>query len=136
LLADLYADLAQCRAVMRAHALVLGQFVAPHLARQGRIQRLAAWLRALVRGHGYLLVLGLGGCRLGRCTFDLGLVEEQVLLMRGADFALGFEELALEAVELLLEQVTLGAHHAQFADELLAPRNGVGQRLAQCGDLL
>jgi len=135
LLADLHADLAQRRAVMRAHALVFGQLVASHLARQRRIQRLAASLGALVRRHGDLAVLGLGGCRLGRCAFELGLVEEQVLLLR-ADFALGFEELALEAVELLLEQVAFGAHHAQLADEFLATRNGVGQRLAQRGDLL
>ena len=115
LLADFHADLAQGRAVVRAHALVFGQFVAPHIARQGRIQRLAAALGALVRRHLDLVVFGLGGCRLGLRAFDLGLVEEQVLLVRGADFALGVEELALEAVELLLEQVAFGAHHAQLA---------------------
>jgi hypothetical protein len=115
LLADLHADLAQGRAVVRAHTLVLRQFVAPHIARQGRIQRLAAALGALVRRHLDLLALGLGGCRLGLRAFDLGLVEEQVLLVRGADLALGVEELALEAVELLLEQVAFGAHHAQLA---------------------
>ena len=95
-----------------------------HLARQGRVQRLAAALGALVRRHLDLLVLGLRGCRLGLCAFDLGFVEEQVLLVRGAGFALGVEELALEAVELLLEQVAFGAHHAQLAECL-------GQRLLQ-----
>jgi hypothetical protein len=124
LLADLHADLAQGRAVVRAHALVFRQFVAPHIARQGRIQRLAAALGALVCRHLDLVVFGLGGGRLGLHAFDLGLVEEQVLLVRGADLALGVEELALEAVELLLEQVAFGAHHAQLAQ-------GIAQGLLQ-----
>jgi hypothetical protein len=72
LLADLHADLAQACAVVRAHALALGQFVASHLAWQGRIQRLAAPLDALVRRHLDLLVLGLLGGRLGLRAFDLG----------------------------------------------------------------
>lgn len=103
LLADLHADLAQARAVVRAHALVFGQLVTHHLARQGWIQRLAASLGALVRRHLDLLVLSLSAGRLCLCTLDLGLVEEHVLLVYGAGPALGVEELALEAVELLLE---------------------------------
>ena len=139
MLADLHTDLAQARAVVRAHALVLGQFVAPHVARQRRIQRLAAAFGALVRRHVDLLALGLGGRRLGPCAFDLGLVEEHVLLVRSADLAglLGFgvEELALEAVELLLEQVALGAHDAQFTGQRLALPVRIGQRLLQGGEL-
>ena len=135
LLADLHTDLAQARAVVRAHALALGQFVAPDVARQRGIQRLAAAFGALVRRHVDPLVLGLGRCRLGLRAFELGFVEEHVLLVRGADFALGVEELALEAVELLLEQVTFGAHDPQLAGEFFTTRNGFGQRLAQCGDL-
>jgi hypothetical protein len=40
-----------------------------------------------MRRHLDLLAIGLGGCRLGLRAFDLGFVEEQVLLVRGADFA-------------------------------------------------
>jgi hypothetical protein len=115
LLADLHADLAQRRAVVRAHALVLGQFVAhaPRAAGRGPAACGRAWCAcAPARRPCRLRPLRL---QAGPVRPALGLVEEQVLLVRGADFALGVEELALEAVELLLEQVALGAHHAQLA---------------------
>jgi hypothetical protein len=41
LLGAVHADLAQHCAVVRAHALVFGQLVAHHLARQGGVERLA-----------------------------------------------------------------------------------------------
>ena len=104
---------------MRAHALGLGQFVAHHLARQRRVQRLAPALGPFVGGNLDSVVVGLGfflgrlGCRSER----LGLVEEHVLLVAGAGLALGGEQLALELVELLLEQVALGARDAQLTSE-------------------
>ena len=36
-------------------------------------------------------------------------------MVRAQDFALGDEELTLELIELLLQQVALGSHDAQFA---------------------
>ena len=151
MLAGFHADLGQRRAIVRAHALTLGQFVAHDLPRQRRIQRLAAALGALVSGNVNLVVRGFLGHGLRRGAQLLGFVEEQVLLVRGVGgFALGVEELALEAVELLLEQVALGAQHAQFAREflvapghllaiqsqLLAARDGIAERLAQGFDLV
>ena len=61
LLADLHADLAQGRAVVRAHALALGQVVSNHFARQRRIERLAPALGALVARHLDLVVVSLFG---------------------------------------------------------------------------
>lgn len=51
--------------------------------------------------------------------------------MLAGRLALGREQLALELVQLFLEQVALGAQHAQFSGELFASPMGVGQRLLQ-----
>ena len=104
---------------MRTDTLGFGQFVAHHLARQGWVQRLAPALGPFVSGNLDSVVVGLGfflgrlGCRAER----LGLVEEHVLLVACAGLALGGEQLALEFVELLLEQVALGARDAQLTSE-------------------
>ena len=55
----------------------------------------------------------LAGGLLG-CGQGLGLVEEHVLLLGAACFALGGEELAQNLVKPLLQKVALGAHKAQF----------------------
>ena len=133
LLAGLHANLPQHGTVVRTDTLGLGQFVAHHLARQRRVQRLAPALGPFVSGDLDSVVVGLGfflgrlGCRSKR----LGLVEEHVLLVAGAGLALGGEQLALELVELLLEQVALGARDAQLTSERFAGLGGLGQRLLQ-----
>jgi hypothetical protein len=69
-----------------------------------RTIRVTDWQRTGVSGYVHERFAFLAG--------GLGLVEEHVLLVRGADFALCREELALEPVQLLWEQVAFGAHHA------------------------
>jgi hypothetical protein len=51
------------------------------------------------------------------------------------DLAAGGKELALELVELLLEQVALCARDAQFAGERLVVLQRLDQRLLQGGEL-
>jgi hypothetical protein len=144
LLAGLYANLAQHGTVVRADTLGLGQFVAHHLARQGWVQWLAPALGAFVGGDLDDVVTGLGFFLgwLGSCAERFCLVEEHVLLVAGAGLAhlLGFggEQLALELVQLLLEQVALGARHTQLTDQccmtiggFLPLRSGLCQRLLQ-----
>lgn len=121
LLADLGANLHQRVPVMGAHALGLGQLVANDLARQCGVQRLASALLALMAGdRRRRFFAGLGWGRLigGRECF--GLVEEQVLLIDAARFALGGEQLALQRSQPLLRQVPLGGGHPQRAGQRIA----------------
>lgn len=62
-------------------------------------------------GHTYFFLRRRRGRR--RCQ-SLGLIEEQVLLLRASRLALGSEQLALERLQLLLEQIPLDRHHAQL----------------------
>ena len=47
----------------------------------------------------------------------LGFVEEQILLLRAARFALRGEELSRERVHPLLQQIALGANDAELAEQ-------------------
>ena len=93
--------------------------MAHDLARECWIDGLAPALFALMSRH----INGVGSAssffnaRL-RCSAQMfRFVEEQVLLVRSAGLAFGGEQIAFEFVELLLEQVTFGAHQHQFAFE-------------------
>ena len=107
---------------MRANALGFRQFVAHDVTRQIGVQRLAPTLEAFVSCHvqrgivasGAVFQRWRGLCR--RCQ-GLGLIEEYVLLLGAARFALGGEDLAHHLVEPLLEQVALIAHKAQLRSQ-------------------
>ena len=122
LLASLNADLPQGTAVMRTDAFGFRQFVAHDVTRQISIKWFASTLDALVgwRIHRGVAAILTADAILQRwrglrcCGQSLGLVEEHVLLLGAARFALGGEELTQHLVEPLLEQVTLSAHKAQF----------------------
>ncbi|OUM00092.1 hypothetical protein A8M77_23195 [Variovorax sp. JS1663] len=132
LLADLGADLDQRVAIVSADTLGLWQLVTHDVARQCRIQRLAAALLALAASdRRRVLIIDFGRqCLRGRRE-RLGLVEEQVLLVGAAGLALGGEQLTLQRSQALQRQVPLGGHHAQFADERFAVPSGIGQGLLQ-----
>jgi hypothetical protein len=121
LLADLGADLHQRVPVMRAHTLGLGQFVAHDLARQRRVQRLvSAFLALMARDRCRLLFAGLGLRRLICGRERLGLVEEQVLLIGAAGFALGRKQLALQRLQPLQCEVPLGGRYSKRAGQRIA----------------
>ena len=146
LFAGLHADLAQRRAVVRASALVFRQLMAYDLARQGRIQWLstALGLAGVARHRRALVSVGrLFGRGLGARNKALCLIEEQILLRNNSGLTLGCEQPACELVELLLEEVALGAHDAQLTCQSLVASSGVclqanrlGQRLPQRGDFI
>ena len=104
---------------MRTDAFVFGELMADDMARQVSVQWLASTLEAFVSWHIHRAILasgavfqrwrGLRGRGQGLC-----LVEEHVLLLSAACFALGGEELAQNLVKPLLQKVALGAHKAQF----------------------
>ncbi|CAM3947107.1 hypothetical protein BOBR111200_17860 [Bordetella bronchialis] len=115
LFADLHADLDKRLTVMRAYPLRGWQLVTDFNMRQTGVKRLAPTLLAHVASHHDLrrAVLFLGRrCLLawGQC---FGLVEEEIFLFGSARFALGREQLALEGLQLLLQQIALDRHHAQ-----------------------
>ncbi|MNV40242.1 hypothetical protein D3C71_1318430 [compost metagenome] len=131
LLADLGADLHQRVPVMRAHTLGLGQFVAHDLARQRRVQRLAsAFLTLMARDRCQRLfvdVFDLGLRRLICGRECLGLVEEQVLLIRAAGFALGSEQLALQRPQSFQCEVPLGGGDSKRTGQRIALGNERGE---------
>ena len=88
--------------------------------RQRRIQWLAPTLLALMPGHldARSDFRGDRGVR-GRRQ-RLRLVEEQVLLMGAAGFALGRKELVQKRLEPFLQQIALHLHHPQFAAQRVA----------------
>jgi hypothetical protein len=83
-------------------------------------------LARLCAGTSNLIVFAFVAGRRRLLALDLGLVEEQVLLVRRPGLAPGGEQLTLEVVELLLQQVALGAHNPQRA-------HGLSQRLRAYG---
>jgi hypothetical protein len=131
LLADLGTDLHQRVPIVCAYALVLGQLVANDLARQRRVQRLASTLFALMAGNRRRLlfvdVFDFGLQCLAAGGECLCLVEEQVLLIGAAGFALGREQLALQRPQSLQCEVTLGGRHPQRSGQRIALGNERGE---------
>jgi hypothetical protein len=60
----------------------------------------------------------------------LGLIEEQILLLRTSHLTLGSKQLALECLQLFLQQIPFDRHHTQLTTRA---RNLFAQRILFLG---
>ena len=120
LFAHPHVDLHEPRAVVFAGAFGLAQVIAHCHTRQRRIEPVAVAPGSLVRAALDLAINAVLLSRVGAGGKHLGLVEEQVALVRIPCLALRSEQPALEQLQALVIEVTLGGHHAQFGAEVRA----------------
>jgi len=120
---------------MRTDTIGTAEFMAHDVPCQSGVKRLAATFGALVAGYiGAVAIIAAVLLRrrgFGGCGQRLGLVEEQVLLMRAHDFAAGGEDLAHQLVEFLLQQVSLHTQQAVLASQRITFRLSCIERLLQ-----